>query len=77
MYGTRLWSEYSKTGYDRIRTAFNDIYRNLLGMKRGDSISAAFVNTRMDNFNFLRRKSVYNFMVRLSKSANAVITSTL
>ena len=30
--------------YDRIRIAFNDIFRNLLGIKRGDSISAAFVN---------------------------------
>ena len=39
----------------------HDIFRNLLGIKRGDSISAAFVNARMDNFNMLRRKSVYNF----------------
>ena len=76
MYGKHLWSEY-KTGYDQIRIAFNDIFRNLLGIKRRDSISAAFVNARIDNFNMLKRKSVYNFTVRLSKSTNAVVTSTL
>ena len=37
MYGTHLWSEYSKTGYDRIRIAFNNILHNLLGLKRRDS----------------------------------------
>ena len=78
MHGTHLWSKYTKTGYDRIRIAFDDdIFRNLLGIKRGDSISAAFVNARMDNFNMLRRKSVYSFIVRLSKSTNAVVTSIL
>ena len=77
MYGTHLWSKYTKAGYDRIRIAFNDIFRNLLGIKRGDSISAAFVNARMENFNMLRRKSVYNFIIRLSKSTNAVVTSIL
>ena len=77
MYGTHLWSKYSKTGYDRIRIAFNDIFCNLLGIKRGDSISAAFVYARMDNFNMLRRRSVYNFIVRLSKGTNAVVTSIL
>ena len=60
-----------------IRIAFNDIFCNLLGIKRGDSISAAFVNARMDNFSMLRRKSVYNFIVKLSKSTNAVVTSIL
>ena len=77
MYGTHLWSKYTKTRYDRIRIAFNDIFRNLLGIKSGDSISAAFVNARMDNFIMLRRKSVYIFIVRLSKSTNAVATSIL
>ena len=79
MYGTHLWSKYTKTVglYDRIRIAFNDIFRNLLGIKRGDSISEAFVNAPMDNFNMLRGKSVYNFIVRLSKSTNVVVTSIL
>ena len=78
MYGTHLWSEYSKTGYDRIRIAFNDIFRNLLGIQHGDSIyQQPFVNARMDNFNMLRRKSVYSFIVGLSESTNAVITSIL
>ena len=60
-----------------VLISYNDIFRNLLGIKRGDSISAAFVNARMDNFNMLRRKSVYNFIVRLSKSTNVVVTSIL
>ena len=58
IYDKHLWSEYSKTGYDRIRIAFNDIFHNLLGIKCGDSISAAFVKACMDNFNKFRRKSV-------------------
>ena len=77
MYGTYLWSEYSKTEYDQIRVAFNGIFCSLLGIKRGDNISAAFVNARMDNFNMLRRKSKYSFIVRLPKSTNAVVTSIL
>ena len=44
MYGTHLWSEYSKTGYDRIRIVYNDFFRKLFGIKGGGSISAAFVN---------------------------------
>ena len=75
MYDTHLWSEYSKTGYERI--SLNDFFHNLPGMKPGDSISAAFVNTCMDNSNMLRRKSLYNFIVRLYKSTNVVITSIL
>ena len=52
-------------------------HHNLLGIKRGDSISAAFVNACKDNFNMIRRKSVYNVIVRLAKSTNAVVTSIL
>ena len=37
MYGTHLWSKYSKTEYDRVRIAFNNIFRNLLGIKHGDT----------------------------------------
>ena len=56
---------------------FNDIYRYLMGIKRGDSISTVFVNACMENFDILRRKSVYNFVVKLCNSTNDVVTSLL
>ena len=56
---------------------FNEICRNLLGIKRGDRISTAFVDACMENFDILRIKSVYNFVVKLCNSTNDIITSLL
>ena len=59
-YGCHLWSTYKQYTYKRVVVAFNNIYRKLFGILRGESMSAIYVNNNIDSFGVLVRK---NFIV--------------
>ena len=46
--------------YKRVVVVFNNIYRALFGILRGESISAIYVNNNIDSFGVLVRKHVYS-----------------
>ena len=72
-YGSQLWSFYKPAILKKVIVAFNDVYRNLFGIRRGESMSALYVLNNIDSFNVLQRKSVYSFKTRLQMSKNTLI----
>ena len=76
MYCSHLWVNRSNVMYHKIRVAYNNVFRRLLGYSKRDSASHMFVSNHIDNFETLYRKNVYNFMQRLT-CVNNLIVSTL
>ena len=72
-YGCHLWSTYKQYTYKRVVVAFNNIYRKLFGILRGESMSAIYVNNNIDSFGVLVRKNVYSFKTRLGATSNLLV----
>jgi exonuclease III len=74
-YGCQTWTNYRKATYQKVRVAYNDIYRRLFNIQRGESISAIFVRNHIDSFCTLRRKIMYSLKCRLYRTGNLLIKS--
>ena len=59
--------------FKKAAVAYNNVFRKLLGMKRGESISAIYATLNIDAFQVLNRKSLYSFINRMSLSDNIII----
>ncbi len=73
MYGCQLWSVFKPRDKRQLNVAFNDVFRQLFGVKRGDSISDIFVHNNIDTFNTALRKAANGFRKRLYSSNNLLI----
>ena len=72
-YCSTLWCDYTKQCMSKLRVAYNNIFRSILGFKRRDSASGMFVNIRIDTFEARLRKSCYSFQQRLFASKNMIV----
>ena len=73
-YFTVLISGHNKkTTFSKIRVAYNNVYRKILGVSRPASASGIFVSNDIPNFEAFLRKSIYSFTTRLSSSSNKLI----
>ena len=52
-YCSHLWHRYNKCLYTKVRVAFNNGYRRILGFSKRDSASFMFATCRVDNFDCL------------------------
>lgn len=77
IYCGQLWSNYRKSTFKRIIVAYNDIYRHLFNIRRGESMSAIYVHNGIDSVNVLLRKLIYGFIQRLQSSENVLVTSLI
>ena len=77
LYAAHLWDKYSAAKYQRIKIAYNNIFRSLMGIKRGESISAAYVASNVDGFQTIIRKAVYSFNKRVNESQNVLVKTVL
>lgn len=73
LYGCMLWSIFSNESIKKCCVAFNNIYRALFNIKRGESISHQYVSNNIDSFTVLLRKSIHGFMCRLGASDNVIL----
>ena len=64
-----FWTQYKKTTFSKIRVAYNNVYRKILGVSRRASASGMFVSNDIPNFGGFLRKSIYSFTTRLSSSS--------
>ena len=73
-YCSHLWVNFNKATYNKLRVAYNNVYRRILGYSRrdskntivyynvlGDSASNMFVTNGIDNFDTLIRKNCVQF----------------
>ena len=72
-YCSQLWSNCSAKSYNRIRVAYNRVFRVLMKLEHRISMSAVFISCRVDHFNVLFRKSIFGFINRLWCSENIII----
>ena len=72
-YCVQLWCSYSTASLHKVRVAFNNSFRMLMGFSRRCSASGMFVNSYIDDFNTLRRKVLHNFTCRVKQSKNVLL----
>ena len=72
-YCPYFWTQYKKATFSKLRVAYNNVYRKILGLCRRSSASEMFVTNNILNFEALIRKSIFAFTSRLSISNNAII----
>ena len=72
-YCPALWVNFKVNSYEKLRVAFNNVHRKLLGYERRDSASQMFVSNNLCNFEALLRKTTYSFVKRLQRSSNVLI----
>ena len=77
MYGCHLWQRYGASTIKKIQVAYNNVFRTLMGIKRGDSISHAFVASNVQGFKSLVRKCISGFYLRIMDSTNALVKSVI
>ena len=60
-YCPYFWTQYKKTTFFKIRVAYNNAYRKILGVFRRASAGGMFVSNGIPNFETFLRKSIYSF----------------
>ena len=70
MYCSALWFNSTKTALTKLKTAYNNSLRRLLGLPTYNSASEIFVNLGILSFGELLRKFVIGFTTPLSVSHN-------
>ena len=67
-YCSSLWCNFTKQSMSKLRVAFNNVYRLILGFRKRDSASCMFVSSRIDSFEAKTRKTCYTFRQRMVAS---------
>ncbi len=75
LYCSPIWSRYKVSSFDKIRVAFNNVFRNFFHLKRDTSISFYMAQHCIDSFKVIIRKLCYGFMQRVLKSQNKLVSS--
>ena len=70
-----FWTVHKKATYSKIRIAYNNVFRKLLGLFRRSTSSEMFVMNNILNFEAIHRKSVFFFKTHLSNSNNTIIST--
>ena len=68
-----LWSDYKAKTFSKLRVAFNNVYRRVLGLPTWSSASEMYATHNIENFKALLRKVIYGFIQRLEDSSNVII----
>ena len=75
MYCSQLWSRYSGKDFNKLKVAYNNIFRGLMQVYRRESISKAFLDNNVDCFSVLIRKNIVSFRKRILSSENQLISA--
>ena len=76
-YCSSLWFNFTNATFNRLKVAYNNVFRSLMNISRRSSISAAFVNFGVNCFNTLIRKCITSLRQRVLCSDNVLIMSCL
>ena len=73
LYTCQLWWNYTATMFRRMKVAYNDCYRMLMGLPRSCSASNMFVRDNILSFDELLRHLIHRFTLRIDKCENVII----
>ena len=76
-YCPQLWVNHLKSSYNKLRVAYNNAYRRVLGYVKSDSASNMFVYNRVENYDAHNRHLKYSLRSRLLDSDNQIIVFIL
>ena len=74
-YCIHLWVNYTNAMYRKMKVAFNNVYRRILGVSRRDSASSMYVSNGIEDFDCFIRRNIYRFIMRLSACENELVNS--
>ena len=57
-YCPYFWTQHKKTTFSKIRVAYNNVYRKILGVSKRASASGMFVSSDIPNLEAFLRKSI-------------------
>ena len=75
IYMCQLWCCFRKCTQNRIKVAYNNIFRSLMNIDRRESISAEYVSKNVHSFMSLERKYQYSCFKRVMQSTNVLIST--
>ena len=75
MYCSTMWYNRTLTAMRKLRIAYNNSLRRLLGIPKYNSASEMFVQLNIKSFGELPRKHVFCFINRLTVSDNSILVS--
>ena len=77
VYCVHLWANYAQYHLAKLRVCYNNAFRKLFHFDRYCSASMMFVNLSTPSFGEIMRSSIYNFICRLWRCQNKVISTLL
>ena len=77
LYTCSLWSKYRQSSINRLRVAYNNIMRKLLGLPQWHSARTLFVSLNIRSFYETIRTSSYSLMQRVLHCQNGVVQTML
>ena len=72
-----MWADYKKTAYRKLRVAFNNVYRRVLGLSYRRNATTMYTTHNINNMEALLRRSIYSFIERLMDSSNMIINTLM
>ena len=72
-YCSSLWFNFNQASFNRLKVAYNNVFRSPMNIGRRSSISAAYVSLSVNCFNTIIRKCITNLRQRLLCSDNVLI----
>ena len=73
LYGSSLWCSYKAKTLQKIKVAYNNVFRILMGLRRQGSVSKAMLDVNIDCFQVVCRKYIVGFISRLEKCDNVIV----
>ena len=77
MYISSLWSKYRQSSINKLRVAYNNIFRKLLGLPPWHSARTVFVDLGVKSFYENIRTCSYSLMHRVTHCNNMLVSSIL
>ena len=72
-----MWSDHKKTTYSKLRVAYNNVYRRVLGLPYRSSASTMYTTHNISNMEALLKRSIYSFIERLMDGSNMIINTLM
>jgi len=73
IYCNSLWSSFTLQCINKLRVAYNDIFRRLIGVPRWTSASMVFAFHGVNHLKVLTRKCAYSLQQRVGSSNNSLL----
>ena len=75
MYCSQLWCNYTEKSMQKLKVAYNNCLRRLLGYPKFCRASGMFVYCSLSSFSELRRKYIVSFRDRLLLTSNGLLAA--